>query len=783
MPFLSAFLALSSFPPYDKKHLAAFFMCLMVRYVLCLCLWLVLYSACAAQEEEPVFSNEDALTDPEARAWADSPTHLATAYWRVTVTMALAKAPPNSHVQMLLPLSDGRQSVLARRASVNGAAYREEADGLNLWGHWVVRTEDHPPSQIAYEYTVQIADASAVLPPLPFPQPPSTPELQRYLAPSPLIQSTTSLVQNRARRLIPKKSTRGPTTVEQVTRALYTYVASLSGTQSSESKSDALTVITSGSGSRVGKTRALVALLRSVGIPARIVGGIRLGDTAKKRTTISWVEAMIGEAWVPLDPTGGYFAWLPNTYLALYRNDLPLLIHTKHVPVEYAFTIRQLTRSEALAADQANRLSNRARRRGARYESEHIHTIAAYVDHPVANVVFINDRAIPQGVIDQILAAAQREQINVALLSADFESSYFREHYLQSLVSDNLTLIREANLLLINTQDTVGLYALIKQGETGVQFKDLHIVIAGEFAWSVGRVLGAVALRLLKPKELVLARQETDLLRLWEIARSSTHDKAPLVDSLARLHAQAEALTTETIAQLSWWRWKVVKLWMLAVQSLVPLPALNLILVLPLIAFFLVIIRNVIGLDTFGTFSPMLLSLAFLTTGIGWGLVVFGIIVGLGSGLRLVLQRLRLHLVSRVAILIAVVAVSMVGLTVVGATLGIGALLHASVFPMVIMANTIENFTNTQLERGTGEALRLTRNTLLVAICSYVGIEWTGLKPLVLTFPELLVGVIVVELLLGRWRGLRLVEYVRFYGLTHRTEAASPAAVRKASIG
>jgi hypothetical protein len=201
------------------------------------------------------------------------------------------------------------------------------------------------------------------------------------------------------------------------------------------------------------------------------------------------------------------------------------------------------------------------------------------------------------------------------------------------------------------------------------------------------------------------------------------------------------------------------------------------------VAFFLVIIRNVIGLETFGTFSPMLLSLAFLTTGLGWGLVVFFIIVGLGAGLRLVLQRLRLHLVSRVAILIAVVAVSMVGLTVLGATLGIGALLHVSIFPMVIMANLIENFTNTQLERGTGEAFRLTLNTLLVATCSYVGIENTGVKPLVLTFPELLLGVIAVELLLGRWRGLRLVEYFRFYGVSSSPEPEPVVKAREASAG
>ena len=102
---------------------------------------------------------------------------------------------------------------------------------------------------------------------------------------------------------------------------------------------------------------------------------------------------------------------------------------------------------------------------------------------------------------------------------------------------------------------------------------------------------------------------------------------------------------------------------------------------------------------------------------------------------------------------------------------------------MVIMANIIENFTNTQLERGTREALRLTLHTLLVATVSYAGIESAGLKPIVLTFPELLVAVIGVELLLGRWRGLRLLEYVRFATLMGQPEVQQTVETRKVSTG
>src|SRR4029077_8216785 len=154
--------------------------------------------------------------------------------------------------------------------------------------------------------------------------------------------------------------------------------------------------------------------------------------------------------------------------------------------------------------------------------------------------------------------------------------------------------------------------------------------------------------------------------------------------------------------------------------------------------------------------------LAFLMTGLAWGVVIFCVIVGLGVILRSGLQRLRIQLVARLAVLIALVSAMMAGLTVAGAYLGVGALLNVSIFPMVIMSNVIENFTTTQVELGTREAIRLTRNTLLVCAACYLTIEWAGLQSIVLSFPEVLIGVVALEIAIGKWRGLRLLEYVRF---------------------
>jgi hypothetical protein len=198
-----------------------------------------------------------------------------------------------------------------------------------------------------------------------------------------------------------------------------------------------------------------------------------------------------------------------------------------------------------------------------------------------------------------------------------------------------------------------------------------------------------------------------------------------------------------------------------------------LILVLPIIATIVVVARVVIGLETFGMFGPVIVSLAFITTGLWWGTLIFIVIVGLGVALRTALQRLRLQAVSRLAILITLVSAVMGGLTLVGATLGIGPLLNVSIFPMVIMSNVIENFAASQVELGTGQAVRMTLTTLVLAIGCYLTVDRAGLQSLVLACPEVLLVTVAINVLLGKWRGLRLLEYVRFLGAVRREEPPS----------
>ena len=78
-------------------------------------------------------------------------------------------------------------------------------------------------------------------------------------------------------------------------------------------------------GSELGLNNALLALLRSAHLPARLVTGINLHEKASLQPYY-WVEVYNNEIWLPLDPVHGYMAELPPFYVPLRKGGDNLFI-------------------------------------------------------------------------------------------------------------------------------------------------------------------------------------------------------------------------------------------------------------------------------------------------------------------------------------------------------------------------------------------------------------------------------------------------------------------------
>jgi hypothetical protein len=188
----------------------------------------------------------------------------------------------------------------------------------------------------------------------------------------------------------------------------------------------------------------------------------------------------------------------------------------------------------------------------------------------------------------------------------------------------------------------------------------------------------------------------------------------------------------------------------------------HILLLVPIGAFLLVILRNVVGIKTFGTFMPVLIALAFRETQLLWGIVLFSVVVALGLSIRLYLEHLKLLVVPRLASVLFVVVLLMALLSILTHKLGLERGLSVALFPMVILTMTIERMSVVWEERGATEALQQGLGSLVVATIAHLIMTIKQVEHLAFVFPELLLVLLAGTLLLGRYYGYRLLELRRF---------------------
>jgi len=196
--------------------------------------------------------------------------------------------------------------------------------------------------------------------------------------------------------------------------------------------------------------------------------------------------------------------------------------------------------------------------------------------------------------------------------------------------------------------------------------------------------------------------------------------------------------------------------------------ALAIILLMPLGALVTALFRTVIGIRTFGTFTPTLLALSFVYADWMTGLMTFAVVLALGLTSRALLDRLKLLVVPRLSAILTLVVLCIMLMVSVLDYFNLTPSAQAVILPMVILTMTIERFYLTSEEDSPGFALELLAATLLVGACCYGVLRWQTVGRLVFTFPELHFFTIAVLVLLGRYSGYRLTELWRFRDLGKR---------------
>ena len=202
-----------------------------------------------------------------------------------------------------------------------------------------------------------------------------------------------------------------------------------------------------------------------------------------------------------------------------------------------------------------------------------------------------------------------------------------------------------------------------------------------------------------------------------------------------------------------------------AVASGVPANTIVLLLLLPAIAGIIAAARHLIGLRGFGIFLPAALSVVFVATGPVVGIALFLIIVIVSTLTRLILRKLKLKLqyLPRMALILWIVSLSVLGVLFLAPVIGRPELTNVSIFAVLILALLAEDFIRVQLGKSFKTAINLTSETVILALVSFIFLTLKPFQQFALLNPEIFLGLVFAfDFIIGRYVGLRVMEMWRF---------------------
>src|SRR5260370_664085 len=138
---------------------------------------------------------------------------------------------------------------------------------------------------------------------------------------------------------------------------------------------------------------------------------------------------------------------------------------------------------------------------------------------------------------------------------------------------------------------------------------------------------------------------------------------------------------------------------------------------LPVGCLFVGVYLTVIGVPTFGTFTPALLGVAFLDwNALPFGLGIVFVTVLVGWGLRRALDHYHLLMVPRLGILLTMIVSFLLLLVVASSWFGVPASRYIALFPLVILTHLRDPFGTLECDEGTPASFKALLGTFLVAV-------------------------------------------------------------------
>jgi PKD repeat protein len=346
-------------------------------------------------------------------------------------------------------------------------------------------------------------------------------------------------------------------------------------------------------------------------------------------------------------------------------------------------------------------------------------------------------------------------------------TEFISEEILTKKLNEKSDLISKSNQIIIWTKGNSGMNALSRfvQKNKDIDLSQKEIAVLDNSLSSISRI--QKQFQIVNPKDIIVAKEAA----IIPIADS---EKDSNLTSVLEQGGYEFRLITEDSGKVKPWSFMSYFVNFLINEG-IPDNTIALLLLLPIIATVVVFMKQVVGMTTFGIYTPSIMTLSFLIIGLYAGLLTLLMVVLIGGISRKALQKVRMLFIPKMAIIMTFVALMLLFLLMASSYLGFfdAEFLSIAIFPMLILSTFVEKFVSVKSEKGFSSAVYLMTSTVFVAIVAYViaggevnfgfsTFQFEFIKNVIINYPELVLLSFAINVGLGKWTGLRVLERVRF---------------------
>ena len=202
----------------------------------------------------------------------------------------------------------------------------------------------------------------------------------------------------------------------------------------------------------------------------------------------------------------------------------------------------------------------------------------------------------------------------------------------------------------------------------------------------------------------------------------------------------------------------------------ISLQMLEILVMIPVIATLVSISRYIIGFKTFGIYATIILGISYSFTGLRYGLVITIIVILASLLSHSILRKIRMHYITRIAVNYCFLVLFIVGAFLLINEFGLGLENIDNINPLAVVsiAALSDFFIKNYVKKSSKATLRALAETILIATIGWFIITRNEVSAFLLNNLWIIPLLIVVNLSIGQFRGLRLLDNSRFKSITSK---------------